>query len=293
MNHTRWDSSAPPQIGYEGDGLIKTPEEIEGMRAAGKLAARTLAYACSLVKPGVATNYINYKTDSFIRKKGALPAPLNYGETEDRPAFPKSICTSINEVICHGIPGKTKLKNGDIVCIDVTVILNGFHGDTACTVPVGKVSKEARELMKDTLECLRKGIDAARAGNQLLDVGRAIQEYGESHGRGVVEEFVGHGIGRNFHEHPQVSHVGVCRSGEDRRLEDMKLEPGAIFTVEPMINEGTWASEILPDGWTAITKDRLWSAQFEHTLLITPAGPPEILTLLHGSKTDAPAGYQP
>ena len=281
---------------YAGDGLIKTASEIEGMRAAGALAARTLAYACNLVKPGISTNYINHKTESFIRKKGATPAPLNYGGNESRPPFPKSICTSINEVICHGIPGKTKLKEGDIICIDVTVILNGFHGDTASTVPVGKVSKEASELMRDTLMCLRKGIDAARAGNQLLDIGRAIQTYGESKGRGVVEEFVGHGIGRNFHEPPQVSHVGVCH-GDGRELDDMELVPGMIFTIEPMLNESFWRSELLTDGWTAITARRRegrreLSAQYEHTILVQPDGKPaETLTAFGNS--DAPYSYEP
>ncbi len=291
----RFSSSQPEVLGYAGEGLIKTVSEIEGMRAAGALAARTLAYACSFAKPGITTNYINHKTESFIRKRGAIPAPLNYGETESRPPFPKSICTSVNEVICHGIPGKTKLKNGDIVCIDITVILDGFHGDSACTVPVGKVSKNARDLMKDTLACLRRGIDAAREGNRLLDIGRAIQAYGESKGRGVVEEFVGHGIGRNFHEPPQVSHVAELRSETPHALEDLSLVPGMIFTIEPMINEASWKSVVLEDGWTAITEDRREiSSQYEHTILITPHGElPEILTLLPDSNSDAPAGYEP
>ena len=296
--NSQYNSNYPPIQKYIGDGLIKTEDEIAGMRLAGALAARTLAYACSLVKPGVTTNYIDHKTESFIRKRGATPAPLNYGETESRPPFPKSICTSVNEVICHGIPGKTKLKSGDIVCIDVTVNLNGFHGDTAATVPVGKVSKAARGLMRDTLMCLRKGIDAARAGNQLLDIGRAIQAYGESKGRGVVEEFVGHGIGRNFHEPPQVSHVGVCR-GEERELDDIELLPGMVFTIEPMLNESFWGSELLPDGWTAITlgprelsAHRELSAQYEHTILVRHGGQPaEILTSF--SDSDAPCGYEP
>lgn len=288
----KYDSSIAPSIGYEGDGLIKTEAEINGMRAAGKLAARTLVYACNLVKPGVTTNYINTKTEAFIRKNGALPAPLNYGGNESRPPYPKSICTSVNEVICHGIPGKYKLKEGDIICIDVTVILKGFHGDNACTVPVGKARPAVQSLMKDALACLRAGIGAAKAGARLLDVSRAIQTLGEGRGRGVVEEFVGHGIGRYFHEHPQVSHVANPH-GDEMEPHDMELLPGMTFTIEPMINAGTWKSQMLEDGWTALTADRQLSAQYEHTILITDQGAPEILTRKPGSKTDAPAGYEP
>ncbi len=276
-----------------GRVVRKSRSEIEKMRDAGKLAAETLAYAIGLVKPGVTTGYIDNKVDSFIRKHNAVPAPLGYGETRNRPAFPKSICTSVNEVICHGIPGKRELKEGDIICIDVTVILDGFHGDNATTVPVGNVGDEARALMRGTLESLRRGIEAARNGAKLLDVGRAIQTYAESLGYGVVEDFVGHGLGRKFHEEPQVPHVAESRGAGGGRTPNPTLKPGMTFTIEPMINAGTWRSEPLPDGWTAITADRSLSAQYEHTILVVEKGPPEILTQMPGTKSWAPAGYEP
>ncbi|MGE3850338.1 MAG: type I methionyl aminopeptidase [Planctomycetota bacterium] len=264
------------------------------MRAAGKLAAQTLRYAIDLVKPGVTTGQIDKKVEAYIRKHDAIPAPLGYGEAPGRPPFPRSICTSINEVICHGIPGKQELKEGDIICIDVTVILDGFHGDTCCTVPVGAVSENATKLMRVTLDCLRKGIAAAKGGNHLVDVGDAIQTYAEGLGYGVVQDFVGHGLGRKFHEPPQVSHVARPRGRERSKPENPKLIKGMTFTIEPMINEGTWEQVTLGDGWTAITKDRKLSAQYEHSILINKFGEaPEILTLLPGADTDAPAGFQP
>lgn len=272
---------------------IKSAVEIEKMRAAGQLAAQTLAYAISLVKPGITTGEIDQKVDKFIRKHNAIPAPYKYGKTRDRPAFPKSICTSINEVICHGIPGKRELIEGDIVCIDVTVILGGYHGDNASTVPVGKVKPNAMRLMQVTLESLRQGIAAAKGGARLLDVGDAIQKYAEALGYGVVEEFVGHGIGKSFHEEPTVNHVKFPH-GSKGKMANPKLASGMAFTIEPMVNEGDWRSVTLPDGWTAITNDGKLSAQYEHTILIRGSNePPEILTLLPGADTNAPGGYDP
>ena len=271
----------------------KSSAELEKMRAAGSLAARTLQYALSLAQPGVTTNYIDTKADTFIRDHGATPAPFKYGKTDSRPAFPKSICTSVNEVVCHGIPGKQVLKDGDLICIDVTVILDGFHGDTCSTVPVGEVDEASRQLMRVTLTSLRKGIAAATANARLRDVGDAIQTYAEGLGYGVVEDFVGHGIGRKFHEDPQVSHVARRRSDGEGRISNPRLRPGMTFTIEPMVNEGSWETETLEDGWTAVTVDGTRSAQYEHTIAVQKSGPPEILTLLPGAATDAPAGFEP
>ncbi len=273
---------------------IKSEAELEKMRFAGRLAARTLRYALDLVKPGVATGHIDKRVDAWIRKRNAIPAPYHYGETPDRPPFPRSICTSVNEVICHGIPGKRVLLEGDIVCIDVTVIIDGFHGDTAATVSVGEVADAARQLMVDTLECLRRGVAAAQGGARLVDVGEAIQSFAEGRGLGVVEDFVGHGLGRKFHEPPQVSHVAHPRGNRSARPDNPRLIKGMTFTIEPMINAGTWEQVTLDDGWTAITGDRKLSAQYEHTIAIGPPGAaPEILTLFDDGATDAPAGYEP
>lgn len=253
---------------------IKSPGEIDAMRAACRLAARTLKMAGALVKPGITTEEINEAVHTYTLEAGAVPAPLNYGADPHRgvPPFPKSVCTSINEVVCHGIPSKKDvLKEGDIVNIDVTTILDGFHGDTSRTFLVGQVSPEAKQLVEVTWESLHRGIRAIRPGGRIRDIGAAIQDYAESFGYGVVREYVGHGIGRTFHEEPQIPHFRS--SGKNPRLQS-----GMTFTVEPMINLGTHETVLDPiDRWTVRTADRKLSAQFEHTILVHDDGY-EILT---------------
>jgi methionyl aminopeptidase len=245
---------------------IKSSREIELMRATCKLASQTLEYIEPFVKPGVSTEEINALCHEFILKNGAYPSPLNYH------GFPKSVCTSLNEVICHGIPSKTDiLKNGDILNIDVTTYLNKFHGDTNKTFLVGEVSEEVKKLVDVTYLCLREGIKVVRPGGHIGDIGAVIQEIAHSHGYSVVEDYCGHGIGREFHEAPQVVHVGVKGTGPE-------MKPGMTFTIEPMINLGTKEGKVLKDGWTVVTRDKKWSAQFEHTILVTPDGF-DILTL--------------
>lgn len=245
---------------------VKTPEEIETMRASCRLASRTLDHIEPHIKPGVSTEEINRIAHEFITSHGAYPSPLNYH------GFPKSVCTSRNQVICHGIPDEHDvIEDGDIVNVDVTTYLNKFHGDTNRTFLVGNVSDEARALVRVTHECLMKGIDAVRPGAHLGDVGHAIQVHAESHGYSVVRDYCGHGIGYEFHEEPQVLHYG--RPGTRERLEE-----GMTFTIEPMINLGTDKSKVLGDGWTVITADGKLSAQFEHTLVVTANGA-EILTV--------------
>lgn len=248
---------------------IKSPPEIEGMRAACKLAAETLRMASALARPGVSTEEINEAVHTFTLEAGAVPAPLNYGADASRgvPPFPKSVCTSVNDVICHGIPTRGEvLKDGDIINIDVTSILNGFHGDTSRTFLVGEVSDETRQLVEVTHECMLRGIRTIRPGSRIRDIGAAIQEYAEKFGYGVVREYVGHGIGRIFHEPPQVPHF---RS----KGPNPRLRPGMIFTVEPMINLGTHETELDDsDRWTVRTADGRLSAQFEHTVLVTEDG---------------------
>ena len=238
---------------------IKSADEIEGMRRAGALAHDTLVYALSLAQPGTVTSEIDTKVERFMRDHNARPATLGYK------GYPKSTCISVNEVICHGIPGAWRLRSGDIVCIDVTVILEGFYGDTAATVPVGEVKADAANLMRVTLEACRLGIGAIRPDGRLGDVGAAIQDHVEAQGCSVVRNFVGHGIGRRFHEPPQVRHYGKKGTGP-------RLRPGMTFTVEPMVNAGAWQSEILDDGWTAVTVDGSLSAQYEHTIEVTAEG---------------------
>jgi methionyl aminopeptidase len=239
---------------------IKSPTEIEVMRESCKLAARTLRMAGELVKPGVSTGEINDAVHEFITEHGAVPAPLNYH------GFPKSVCTSVNNVICHGIPSRKEiLREGDIINVDVTTILDGFHGDTSRTFLVGSVSPEAKKLVDVTWECLHRGIAVVRPDTRIRDIGVAIQDYAESFGYGVVREYVGHGIGRVFHEPPQIPHY---RAKENRRL-----KKGMTFTIEPMINLGTHETVLDPfDGWTVRTVDGKLSAQFEHTVLVTETG---------------------
>ena len=250
---------------------IKSSREIELMRATCKLASQTLEYIEPFVKPGVSTEEINALCHEFILKNGAYPSPLNYH------GFPKSVCTSLNEVICHGIPSKNDiLKNGDILNIDVTTYLNKFHGDTNKTFLVGEVSDEVKKLVDVTYLCLREGIKVVRPGGHIGDIGAVIQEIAHSHGYSVVEDYCGHGIGREFHEAPQVVHVGVKGTGPE-------MKPGMTFTIEPMINLGTKEGKVLKDGWTVVTRDKKWSAQFEHTILVTPDGF-DILTLRSDEK---------
>lgn len=236
------------------------------MRIAGQLAAQVLDMITPYVVPNVTTAELDEIChDYIVNTQNAIPAPLNYR------GFPKSICTSVNHQVCHGIPGKKKLKNGDIVNIDITVIKDGYHGDTSKMFIVGEGSIRAKRLIKTTQQSMYIGINQVKPGARLGDIGYAIQRFSESQGYAVVREFCGHGIGRDFHEEPQVLHYGKPNTG-------LTLETGMIFTIEPMINIGKRHIKILPDGWTAITKDRSLSAQWEHTVLVTETGF-EILTL--------------
>jgi methionyl aminopeptidase len=258
---------------------IKTPEEIEQMRVAGRLAGQVLDFITAHVKPGVTTGELDRLCHDFmVNVQGTVPAPLNYAPPGYRP-FPKSICTSVNHQVCHGIPGERVLKNGDIVNIDVTVIKDGFHGDTSRMFFVGEPSVAARRLCEVTYECMWIGIAQVRPGGFLGDIGQAIQLHAEKHGFSVVREFCGHGIGRRFHEEPQVLHYGKAGTLD-------ALVPGMIFTVEPMINAGRREIRELADGWTIVTKDHSLSAQWEHTVLVTEAGF-EVLTLSEQSPPPA------
>ena len=246
--------------------IIKTPEEIEKMRVAGRLAAEVLEMIEPYVKAGVTTGELDRIChDYIVNHQQAIPAPLNYH------GFPKSICTSVNHVICHGIPGDKKLKDGDIINIDITVIKDGYHGDTSKMFVVGNASILAKRLIKVTQECLYKAIELVRPGCRLGDIGAVIQQHAEKHNYSVVREYCGHGIGKAFHEEPQVLHYGRAGTGDI-------LQEGMCFTIEPMINAGKHHCKVLKDGWTVVTKDRSLSAQFEHTLLVTADGC-EILTL--------------
>ena len=251
---------------------LKTPEDIEGMRLAGRLAGEVLDYITPFVKPGVTTEELDTLChDYMVDVQGCIPAPLNYAPPGYSP-YPKSICTSINHQVCHGVPSSKVLKNGDIVNLDITVIKNGYHGDSSRMFEVGnKVSILAKRLCQITYECMWLGIDLVRPGARLGDIGAVIQQHAESNGFSVVREFCGHGIGLNFHEDPQVLHYGRAGTG-------LTLEAGMTFTIEPMINAGKAAISELPDGWTIITKDRSLSAQWEHTILVTDDGY-EVLTL--------------
>jgi methionyl aminopeptidase len=253
---------------------IKSAREIELMRATSKLAAQTLEYIEPFVVPGVSTEEINTLCHDFIIKHGAYPSPLNYH------GFPKSVCTSLNDIICHGIPSKKDiLKDGDILNIDVTTYLNKFHGDTNKTFLIGNVSAEVQKLVEVTYFCMREAIKTVRPGGHIGDIGAVIQEIARSHGYSVVEDYCGHGIGREFHEAPQVVHVGKHGTGAE-------MKPGMTFTIEPMINLGGKEGRVLKDGWTVITRDKKWSAQFEHTVLVTQDSY-EILTLRSDEKSDA------
>jgi methionyl aminopeptidase len=251
---------------------IKTPDQIEKMRIAGALAAEVLEMIGEHVKPGVTTDELNSICHNHIvNVQKAIPAPLNYGSAPGRPGFPKSICTSLNHVVCHGIPNDKPLKDGDSLNIDVTVIKDGYHGDTSKMFLVGKVPEWAEKLARVTQESMYLGIQAVRPGAHLGDIGEVIQKHAEKNGFSVVREYCGHGIGAVFHEEPQVLHYGRAGTG-------IELKEGMIFTIEPMLNQGRYETRLLGDGWTAITKDRKLSAQWEHTILVTANGY-EILTL--------------
>lgn len=238
---------------------LKAEKDIEGIRTAGRLALETLDMVEACLRPGLVTEEINTLVHEFTVSRGATPAPLNYR------GFPKSVCVSVNEVICHGIPGKRVLNPGDIVNVDVTPILNGYYADANKTFFIGEPSPEARKIVDVARHCLRDGMAMVRPGNTVGDIGWAIQSYAESHGCSVVQEFVGHGVGFDFHEAPQIFHFG-------RRGEGLVLVPGMVFTIEPMINLGRRHLRILDDNWTAVTRDGSLSAQFEQTLLVTEDG---------------------
>jgi len=245
---------------------IKTPEEIEKMRIAGRLAAEQLEMIEPCIRAGVSTDELDRICHDYtLNVQGAVPAPLNYR------GFPKSICTSVNHQVCHGIPGDRKLKNGDALNIDVTIIKDGFHGDTSKMFFIGEPSVIAKRLADTSYECMCTGIRMVKPGARLGDIGHAIQQLAESRNYSVVREYCGHGIGRNFHEDPQVLHYGKSGTGA-------VLQQGMTFTIEPMINVGKRHTKVLKDGWTVVTKDHSLSAQWEHTILVTADGY-EVLTL--------------
>jgi methionyl aminopeptidase len=258
---------------------LKTPEEVESMRIAGRLASEVLDFVTAHVKAGVTTDELDALCHEYmLRVQNTTPAPLHYAPPGYVP-YPKSICTSVNHVVCHGVPGPKRLKPGDIVNIDITVIKDGFHGDTSRMFYVGEPSIQARRLCEVTYECMWLGIQAVRPGAHLGDIGHAIQTHAERQGFSVVREFCGHGIGRRFHEEPQVLHYGRPQTG-------LKLQPGMVFTIEPMINAGKAGIRQLADGWTVVTKDHSLSAQWEHTVLVSETGF-EVLTLSNGSPLPA------
>jgi len=248
--------------GAAGRGIIKIhgPEAFAGMRVAGTLAAETLDYITPFVRPGVTTGEIDDLCHRFIVDHEAIPAPLNYR------GFPKSICTSVNHVVCHGIPGDRRLTEGDILNIDVTVIVDGWHGDTSRMFFLGdRIPVKAKKLVDVTYEAMMRGIAVVRPGVHIGAIGDAIQRHAEGHRYSVVRDFCGHGVGQVFHDAPSILHYG-------RPTDGPVLREGMFFTVEPMINAGRWEVKVLSDGWTAVTKDRSLSAQFEHTIGVTPTG---------------------
>jgi len=249
--------------------VLKDSAEIEAMRVAGHLAGEVLRMIREHVQPGVTTGELNDICHRYITEvQDAIPAPLNYR------GFPKSVCTSINQVVCHGIPGEKMLRDGDIINIDVTVIKDGWHGDTSKMFPVGSVAPHAKRLCEVAHEAMARGIEMIKPGVRLGDIGNAIQRFAEGKNCSVVREYCGHGIGRVFHEEPQVLHYGRPGTGE-------VLVPGMVFTIEPMVNLGRRDTRLLPDGWTVVTKDRSLSAQWEHTIAVTDSGF-DVLTQLPG-----------
>ncbi len=259
---------------------IKTADEIQRMRVAGRLAGEVLDFIAPYIRPGITTGEIDRLCHDYqVNHQGTIPAPLDYAPPGYKP-FPKSICTSVNHQVCHGVPGERVLKAGDILNIDVTPIKDGYHGDSSRMFYVGNPSIQARRLCEVTYECMWRGIRAVRAGAFLGDVGAAIQRHAEAHGYSVVREFCGHGIGQKFHEEPQVLHYGQPGTG-------LHLQAGMIFTIEPMINAGRPAIRELADGWTIVTKDHSLSAQWEHTVLVTEHGC-EVLTMSAGAPPPVP-----
>ncbi len=255
--------------------VLKTAEEIAGMRVAGRLASEVLDYITPFVKPGVTTEELDKLChDYMVNVQGTIPAPLNYCPPGYTP-YPKSICASVNNQICHGVPNNKPLKSGDIVNLDITVIKDGFHGDTSRMFVVGEASIQAKRLCQVTYECMWIGIEKVKPGARLGDIGAAIQKHAEDNGYSVVREYCGHGIGRKFHEEPQILHYGKAGTG-------LELKAGMIFTIEPMINAGKRDIKQMPDGWTIVTKDRSLSAQWEHTILVTDTGY-EIMTVSDGT----------
>jgi methionyl aminopeptidase len=254
---------------------IKNSEDIKKMRVAGTLASEVLDYITQFIKPNITTEEIDKIChDYMVNEQKTIPAPLNYAPPGHSP-YPKSVCTSVNHQICHGIPGPKSLKKGDVVNIDITVIKDGYHGDTSRMFYVGEPSIQAKRLCEITYQSMWLGIKEVKPGAHLGDIGHAIQTYAESNGYSVVREFCGHGIGLVFHEEPQVLHYGQIGSG-------VELRPGMIFTIEPMINAGKRDIKMLPDGWTVVTKDRSLSAQWEHTILVTESSY-EVLTVSQGT----------
>jgi methionyl aminopeptidase len=254
---------------------IKTPDEIAKMRIAGRLAGEVLDYIAPFVQAGISTDELDKLChDYMVNVQNCIPAPLNYAPHGHAP-YPKSICTSINHQVCHGVPSDKKLKNGDIVNLDITTIKEGYHGDTSRMFYIGEPSIQARRLCESTHEAMWRGIRTVKHGSTLGDIGYAIQSFAEGLGYSVVREFCGHGVGKRFHEEPQVLHYGKPHTG-------IRLEAGMIFTIEPMINAGKAAIKQLGDGWTVVTKDHSLSAQWEHTILVTETGH-EVLTLSAGA----------
>ena len=251
---------------------IKSASDIEKMDVAGRIVEETLNLMGEMVRVGISTSELNHEADAFIRSKGAIPSFLNYS------GYPKSICTSVNEQVVHGIPGHYRLKDGDIISVDVGAVINGFHGDAARTFLVGNVYDEVARLVEVTKECFFEGIKYAKPGYRLGDIGHAIQEHAESHGYGVVREMIGHGIGREMHEEPDVPNYGRAGHG-------IRLEAGMTIAVEPMITLGSYRILQLSDGWTIVTADGKPSAHYENSLAITD-GEPRLLTL-HEEETRA------
>lgn len=257
----------PAEIEGVGNNMIniRTKQEIDIMRHSNRLVAQILKKLRQVIKPGIPTRELDKIAEHSIREAGATPAFKGYR------GYPASLCVSINEEVVHGIPGSRRLREGDIVSLDFGAYFNGYYGDAAITVPVGEVSQEAKKLLEETQQALCKGIEKARSGNRLSDISHAIQSWVESFGFSVVRDFVGHGIGRNLHEDPQVPNFGPPHQGP-------RLLPGMVLAIEPMINVGTWEVKVLKDGWTAVTADGSLSAHFEHTIVITDRGS-DILSL--------------
>lgn len=250
--------------------ILKSEHEIEYIRQASQLTAKTLTELIKHVKPGVTTKELDTIAEDYIRSHGGIPSCKGYYD------YPATICASVNEEVVHGIPGNRKLKNGDVISIDLVSSINGYHGDSAITVPVGKINSKVKNLLQVTEEALFKGIEQAVVGNRIGDIAHAVQKHAEAAGYGVVRDFVGHGIGRDMHEDPKVPNYGTPGQGP-------MLKPGMVICIEPMITMGTYKVRVLADNWTAITMDKKPAAHFEHTVLITENGP-EILTMREESR---------